>query len=42
VTVPVANREAFIGWVLSFGEGAEVVEPEELRKAVVERVKGIA
>jgi proteasome accessory factor B len=42
VTVPVANREAFIGWVLSFGEGAEVVEPEELRKAVVQRVKGIA
>ena len=42
VTVPVANREAFIGWVLSFGEGAEVVEPEELRKAVVERVKGVA
>lgn len=42
VTVPVANREAFIGWVLSFGEGAEVVGPEELRRAVVERVKGIA
>lgn len=42
VTVPVANREAFIGWVLSFGEGAEVMEPAELRKAVVERVKGIA
>lgn len=42
VTVPVANREAFIGWVLSFGEGAEVVEPEELRTAVVNRVKGIA
>ncbi len=42
VTVPVANREAFIGWVLSFGEGAEVVEPEELRRAVIQRVKGIA
>jgi len=42
VTVSVANREAFIGWVLSFGEGAEVVEPDELRKAVVNRVKGIA
>jgi proteasome accessory factor B len=41
VTVPVANREAFIGWVLSFGEGAEVVKPEELRNAVVQRVKGI-
>lgn len=42
VTVPVANREAFIGWVLSFGEGAEVLEPEELRQAVIRRVKGIA
>jgi predicted DNA-binding transcriptional regulator YafY len=42
VTVSVANREAFIGWVLSFGEGAEVVEPEELRQAVINRVKGIA
>ena len=42
VTVPVANREAFLGWVLSFGEGAEVVSPADLRKAVVERVKGIA
>jgi predicted DNA-binding transcriptional regulator YafY len=42
VTVKVANREAFLGWVVSFGEGAEVVAPKDLRKAVVERVKGIA
>ena len=42
VTVPVANREAFLGWVLSFGEGAEVISPPELRSAVVERVKGIS
>ena len=42
VTVKVANREAFLGWVVSFGEGAEVVAPTDLRKAVVERVKGIA
>lgn len=41
VSVPVANREAFLGWVVSFGEGAEVVEPAELRAAVIDRVKGI-
>ena len=42
VAVSVANREAFLGWVVSFGEGAEVVEPQELRLAVIERVKGVA
>lgn len=42
VTVSVANREAFLGWVVSFGEGAEVVSPQELRLAVIERVKGVA
>jgi len=42
VAVSVANREAFLGWVVSFGEGAEVVSPEELRRAVIERVKGVA
>jgi proteasome accessory factor B len=35
----VANRDAFIGWVLSFGDGVEVLGPEELRQAVVARVK---
>jgi predicted DNA-binding transcriptional regulator YafY len=42
VTVSVANREAFLGWVVSFGEGAEVVGPKELRRAVIDRVKGTA
>jgi len=42
VTVSVANREAFLGWVVSFGEGAEVVSPKELRRAVIDRVRGIA
>jgi predicted DNA-binding transcriptional regulator YafY len=42
VTVSVANREAFLGWVLSFGDGAEVLSPEELRRAVVDRVRGVA
>lgn len=42
VEVTVANREAFLGWVLSFGDGAEVLEPEELRSAVIDRVRGVA
>lgn len=37
-TVPVANRDAFIGWVLSFGEAAEVLAPPELRAEIRSRV----
>lgn len=36
--VEVANRDAFIGWVLSFGTSAEVLGPDDLRIAVAERV----
>lgn len=42
VSVPVSNQASFIGWVLSFGDKAEVTEPVELRRAVVNRVKGLA
>lgn len=37
-TIPVANRDAFIGWVLSFGQAAEVLEPQELREEIRSRV----
>ncbi|HWB87641.1 MAG TPA: WYL domain-containing protein [Acidimicrobiia bacterium] len=37
-TVNVTNRDAFIGWLLSFGASAEVVAPDEMRAAVVARV----
>lgn len=37
-TIPVANVDAFIGWLLSFEDKAEVLEPEELRTALVDRV----
>ena len=38
-TVPVANHDAFIGWILSFGKSAEVLEPPELRAEIRGRVK---
>lgn len=37
-TIPVANRDAFIGWVLSFGGAAEVLQPQELRDEIRTRV----
>ena len=40
VIMPVANPEAFIGWLLSFEEKAELLEPDELRDRLVERVQG--
>ncbi|MGH8959190.1 MAG: helix-turn-helix transcriptional regulator [Acidimicrobiia bacterium] len=42
VTVAVSNPAAFLGWVLTFGEGAEVLSPPQLRQAVIDRVKGVA
>lgn len=38
-TVPVANRDAFIGWILSFGDSAEVLGPTELREEIRSRVE---
>lgn len=38
VQLPVANVDAFIGWVLSFDDAAEVTAPPELRRQVVDRV----
>lgn len=38
-TLDVANPDALIGWVLTFGEKAEIVAPPSLRAALVERVK---
>lgn len=37
-TMPVANPEAFIGWLLSFDDRAVLVGPPELRKRLVDRV----
>jgi predicted DNA-binding transcriptional regulator YafY len=38
-TISVTNQDAFVGWLLSFGAYAEVLEPTEMRDAVVERVR---
>jgi predicted DNA-binding transcriptional regulator YafY len=38
VDLPVANRDAFIGWILSFGESVEVLGPAELRAEITRRV----
>ena len=37
--IPVANPEAFIGWLLSFDDNAELLEPPELRQRLVSRVR---
>ncbi|MDH3730088.1 MAG: WYL domain-containing protein [Acidimicrobiia bacterium] len=42
VTLPVANRDAFIGWLIGFDDHAEVTGPPELRAQVLARVRGEA
>jgi predicted DNA-binding transcriptional regulator YafY len=37
-TIRVANPDAFIGWLISFEDAAELLEPEELRTRLVSRV----
>ncbi|MDP9243342.1 MAG: WYL domain-containing protein [Actinomycetota bacterium] len=37
--IEVRNRETFLAWVLSLGPDAEVLEPPELRSAVVARLE---
>lgn len=38
IEIPVANRDAFMGWILSFGDAVEVLRPPELRREVRDRV----
>lgn len=38
-TLRVANPEAFIGWMISFEDAAEIIEPPELRERLVARVR---
>jgi predicted DNA-binding transcriptional regulator YafY len=39
IELQVANRDAFIGWVLGFGPDAEVLGPAELRQQVLARIE---
>lgn len=38
----VANTRELVGWILSFGSGVRVIEPESLRQAVQQEAKRIA
>jgi proteasome accessory factor B len=42
VTLEVTHLDAFIGWVLTFGSEAEVIAPAEVRRAIIDRVRGVA
>ncbi len=39
-TIPVANIDAFIGWILAFDDHAVILEPQELRDRLLARVRG--
>lgn len=41
VLLQVSHLDAFVGWVLSFGAGAEVMSPPDVRRAVIDRVRGL-
>ncbi|MCP3974897.1 MAG: WYL domain-containing protein [bacterium] len=41
-SIPVANVEAFLAWMLSFDDRAEILGPPELREALLARVRGEA
>jgi predicted DNA-binding transcriptional regulator YafY len=38
--IPVATPEAFLGWLITFDDKAELIEPVELRDRLVARVRG--
>ena len=35
------DKTSIIGWIVSFGSGAELLEPKEVRKEVLEFAEGI-
>lgn len=42
VGIEVTNRDAFVGWALGFSDEAEVLDPPELRAAIIDRIRGVA
>jgi proteasome accessory factor B len=41
LTLKVADNDELVGWILSFGGDARVIEPESLRQKVREHAKAI-
>ncbi len=39
VELPVSNEDAFVGWILSFGDSAEVLAPDQMRDVIRSRVQ---
>src|SRR5690606_17467439 len=39
-TIPVTNVDALIGWVLNFGDQAEILSPPEVRDEIRRRIDG--
>lgn len=37
--IPVASVEAFLGWMIGFEEGAEILEPAETRRRMIEQLQ---
>lgn len=42
VDLVVNHLDAFVGWILGFGAEAEVLAPPEVRRRVVDRIRGVA
>ncbi len=40
VVFPVANQDAFVGWLLGFADQAELLDPPALRRRLLARVEG--
>jgi predicted DNA-binding transcriptional regulator YafY len=38
--LPVSSPEAFLGWIIGFEDGAEVLSPPELRRRLLDHVRG--
>ena len=41
VSLAVNHLDAFLGWILSFGAQAEVLAPDDVRQALIERVRAV-
>ena len=42
VRLPVANVDAFLGWMISFDDQAEILGPDDVRSRFVAMVEGLA